>query len=215
MSVIVVSAPSGAGKSTLHKLLLAECPDVNMSVSHTTRQPREGEENGVAYHFIDTDKFKEMTDNREFIEWAEVHGNYYGTSFSELERINSLGKSPLLEIDVQGWLFARKRLPNPLSIFILPPSLKLLWDRLEGRGSDDLATRWVRFQNAYHEIEEAGEYDNFVINDDLQTAYKELKHIIETRKQDKTLNQKGLDLVKNLKDEFLNAEWIQNLRSQL
>ncbi len=215
MSVIVVSAPSGAGKSTLHKLLLAECPDVNMSVSHTTRQPREGEENGVAYHFIDTDKFKEMTDNREFIEWAEVHGNYYGTSFSELERINSLGKSPLLEIDVQGWLFARKRLPNPLSIFILPPSLKLLWDRLEGRGSDDLATRWVRFQNAYNEIEEAGEYDNFVINDDLQTAYKELKRIIETRKQDKTLNQKGMDLVKNLKDEFLNAEWIKNLRSQL
>jgi guanylate kinase len=215
MSVIVVSAPSGAGKSTLHKLLLAECPDVSMSISHTTRQPRQGEDHGVAYHFIDTSKFKEMTDNREFIEWAEVHGNYYGTSFSELERINSLGKSPLLEIDVQGWLFARKRLPNPLSIFILPPSLKLLWDRLEGRGSDDLATRWVRFQNAYKEIEEAGEYENFVINDDLQTAYKELKHIIETKNQDTDLNKKGMDLVEKLKDEFKNAEWIKNLRPQL
>ena len=215
MSVIVVSAPSGAGKSTLHKLLLAECDDVNMSVSHTTRQPRQGEENGVAYHFINKDEFKKMTDNREFIEWAEVHGNFYGTSFSELERINSLGKSPLLEIDVQGWLFARKRLPNPLSIFILPPSLKSLWDRLEGRGSDDLATRWVRFQNAYKEIEEAGEYDNFVINDDLETAFGELKTVIETKKQDPELNKKGADLVEDLKTEFQNAQWIKTLRSQL
>ena len=215
MSVIVVSAPSGAGKSTLHKLLLAECDDILMSVSHTTRQPRAGEEDGKAYHFIDTEKFKEMTDNREFIEWAEVHGNYYGTSFSELERINSLGKSPLLEIDVQGWLFARKRLPNPLSIFILPPSLKLLWDRLEGRGSDDLATRWVRFQNAYNEIEEADEYDYFVINDDLHTAYRELKNVILSKTQETEQQSKGKNLVEKLKHEFHEAKWIKDLRAKL
>ena len=93
MSVIVVSAPSGAGKSTLHKLLLKECDDINMSVSHTTRQPRTGEEDGIAYHFTNAEDFKKMADNKEFIEWAEVHGNYYGTSFSELERINSIGKA--------------------------------------------------------------------------------------------------------------------------
>ena len=114
-----VSAPSGAGKSTLHKLLLKDCNDINMSVSHTTRQPRDGKDYEAYTSSAST--FEGMADNKEFIEWAEVHGNYYGTSLNELERINSLGKSPLLEIDVQGWLFARQRLPNPLSIFILPP----------------------------------------------------------------------------------------------
>ena len=215
MSVIVVSAPSGAGKSTLHKLLLKDCNDINMSVSHTTRQPRDGEVDGEAYHFIEASTFEGMADNKEFIEWAEVHGNYYGTSFNELERINSLGKSPLLEIDVQGWLFARQRLPNPLSIFILPPSLKQLWDRLEGRGSDDLATRWGRFQNAYKEIEEAQSYDNFIINDDLNKAYLELKNTIKTGKQEEPLNQKGLALVEALKNEFKNASWIKELKSKL
>lgn len=215
MHTFVVSAPSGTGKTTLNRKLIAQRSDVLMSVSHTTRQPRKGETNGVHYHFIDRDTFMRLVDESAFIEWAHVHNNCYGTSFAELERIKGLGKSPLLEIDVQGWTKAKPALTDAVSIFILPPSMKELWHRLESRGSDDLETRWVRFKNAHAEIASADNYDFFIENKMIDQAYQELASIVsgDTPEKNKAVN--GMKLCQKLNEEFKHADWIQELRDRL
>lgn len=215
MTVYVVSAPSGAGKTTLNRRLLKDCTQLEMSVSHTTRSPRAGEVEGVHYHYLNPQQFKDMVAANAFIEWAEVHGNLYGTSLSELKRIESHGKHPLLEIDVQGWHLAKELLPQALSIFILPPSLKSLWERLEKRGSDSIQTRWVRLQNAYDEIQKAHEYDVLIINNDLEIAYQTLKTVILSGKPDDTSRRQGLLLCEKLNEEFKSADWIKGLREKL
>ncbi|NRA63718.1 MAG: guanylate kinase [Pseudobacteriovorax sp.] len=215
MSVYVVSAPSGAGKTTLNRRLIENYSDVMMSISHTTRPPRPGEVNGNHYHFITEDQFKSMADNDEFIEWAKVHGNLYGTSFRELNRILEIEKKPLLEIDVQGWGWANGRLEDAESIFILPPSLKSLWDRLEKRGSDTLQIRWTRLQNAYEEIKQSENYQYFIVNDDLESAYDALKSIVVDGKPNMEESEKGKELCKKLNEEFETADWILELREKL
>ncbi len=215
MPVFVVSAPSGTGKTTLNRRMLKECPRLEMSVSHTTRSPRPGEVDGVHYHFIKPDRFRTMVDSNAFIEWAEVHGNLYGTSFSELKRIESGGKDPLLEIDIQGWHNAQSLLENAISIFILPPSMASLWQRLEKRGSDSLEIRWVRLQNAYDEIQKAHEYDILIINNELELAFQKLKSIILSGKPEGKGDPEGLWLCKKLNEEFETADWIKGLRDQL
>lgn len=215
MTVFVVSAPSGAGKTTLNRRLLKECPQLEMSISHTTRPPRKGEKEGDHYHFVSRAEFEKMVQKNAFIEWAEVHGNFYGTSFEELQRIEKAGKNPLLEIDVQGWHKARPLLPNAVSIFILPPSLKDLWHRLESRGSDNLAQRLLRFQNAMDEIKNAKDYDVFLVNRDLETAFAELKTLVLSDKPEHRGQQEGLLLCEKLNEEFKTADWIKGLKQQL
>jgi guanylate kinase len=215
MTVFVVSAPSGTGKTTLNRRLLKECPGLEISVSHTTRKPRPGEVDGVHYHFIGPDGFRKMIDQGAFIEWAEVHGNLYGTSFAELKRIESVGKNPLLEIDIQGWHNAKPLLPNAVSIFILPPSLASLWQRLETRGSDNLDVRWVRLQNAYDEIQKAHEYDILIINNELEVAFQKLKAIILSLEPERGGDPEGLILCQKLNEEFESADWIKRLRIKM
>lgn len=215
MHTFVVSAPSGTGKTTLNRKLISENADVLMSVSHTTRKPRQGEVNGVHYHFIDRQAFMHLVEADAFIEWADVHHNYYGTSFAELKRIKGLGKSPLLEIDVQGWNKAKPSLDDAVSIFILPPSMKELWHRLESRGSDDLKTRWVRFKNAHAEIASAENYDFFIENKSIDLAYQELAAIIGGEKPAKNKAHEGMRLCQKLNEEFQHADWIQELREKL
>jgi guanylate kinase len=215
MPVFVVSAPSGTGKTTLNRRLLKECPRLEMSVSHTTRAPRAGEVDGVHYHFIEPIQFRTMVEGNAFIEWAEVHGNLYGTSFSELKRIEAGGKDPLLEIDIQGWHNAKSLLDNAISIFVLPPSMASLWQRLEKRGSDSLEIRWVRLQNAYDEIQKAHEYDILIINNDLEEAYAKLKSIILSGSLEGKSNPEGLSLCRRLNEEFESADWIKGLRDKM
>lgn len=214
MAVFVVSAPSGTGKTTLNRRLIQEFPEsIEMSVSHTTRPARIGEEDGVHYHFTIREEFQKMIANQEFIEWAEVHGNLYGTSRFELDRIKNLGKKAVLEIDVQGWQKARHLLPMAESIFILPPSMSSLWERLEQRGSDHLDIRLLRLKNAHEEISNAYDYKYFIVNEDLETAYRKLKSIIVDGKSEEANSAEGLQLCQELNKEFENADWIKSLMS--
>ncbi len=215
MTVFVVSAPSGAGKTTLNRRLLKEYPQLEMSISHTTRPPRKGEQDGVHYHFIDRAAFEKMVAQKLFIEWAEVHGNFYGTSLLELKRIENAGKNPLLEIDVQGWHLIKPLLPQAVSIFILPPSLFSLWQRLESRGSDSLEIRWERLQNAHDEIEKSNEYEYLIINDELNEAFEKLKTLVTNGKASSEDTREGRLLCAKLNEEFKTADWIRELRSQL
>ena len=150
----MLSAPSGAGKTTLCQKLLEEMPDMKMSVSYTTRQPRAGEVDGVHYSFIEKERFQTMIADAAFVEWAEVHGNYYGTSRQRVEEICAAGKDVVLDIDVQGARQIRQVFPDSVHIFVLPPSQEVLRQRLEGRMSDapDVIAR--RLQKARDEIRE-------------------------------------------------------------
>ncbi len=135
-NLYVVAAPSGAGKTTLVRLLLEGQPDIRLSISYTTRDPRPGEENGREYHFVDTSEFRAMIDRHDFLEWAEVHGNFYGTSQKWIADQLAAGIDVLLEIDWQGAQQVRSLFPAAIGIFILPPSMEELTSRLTGRGTD-------------------------------------------------------------------------------
>lgn len=210
-ATIVVSAPSGAGKTTLNYKLMEQRSDVELVVSHTTRSPRKGEVEGEHYYFTNKDHFETLVKTNSFLEWANVHGNLYGTSFFELERIQKKGNIPLLEIDVQGWIEAKKHLEGALSIFILPPSIKSLWERLEGRGSDNLATRINRFKNAVNEIENSTHYDYFVVNDNLDRALQQYMSIVNSDFTDKESIASSANFAKVLLQEFKESNWVKEL----
>ncbi len=186
---IVMSAPSGCGKSTLIDMLLQEYGDIVYSISCTTRAPRGEEEDGLDYHFLSRARFEELIGADAFIEYAKVHGNYYGTLKSPIEEVLAEGHSMILDIDVQGAAKVRdyvQKLPNndPLKIgyvdvFILPPSMEELRRRLEGRGTDAPAVIEKRLANAEGEIARADEYMFKVTNDDLSMAYKRLCDLID------------------------------------
>ncbi len=211
----VISAPSGTGKTTLNRRLVEEHPDVEISISHTTRARREKEIEGVHYYYVNEAKFQDIINQNRFLEWANVHGNLYGTTINEIHRIKNLGKSPLLEIDVQGWQKVRTKLSNSVAVFILPPSLAELWQRLELRGSDAISTRWLRFKNAFEEIEKADHYDYFIVNDDLEKAYAELESIVILGRKGSNGPSEGQMLCDQLKNEFKNADWIQQLNMRM
>jgi guanylate kinase len=173
-TLVVVSAPSGAGKSTLVGLLLERDGMVRQSVSYTTRDPRPGEENGREYHFIDIATFSAMRDRGEFIEWAEVHGNFYGTSRVWLEDQVRAGSDMLLEIDWQGAQQVRRLFPSAVTIFILPPSIAELERRLRNRGKDSEEVIQRRVAAALGEMRHVGEFDFVIINNDLQVALDDL-----------------------------------------
>ncbi len=187
-----MSAPSGCGKSTLIHMLLQEYPDMVYSVSCTTRAPRGEEEDGADYHFLTVERFKELIAENAFIEWAEVHGNYYGTLKRPIEEVLAEGNSMILDIDVAGAAKVRSYVMQELSrgdpmrdgyvdIFINPPNLEELRRRLEGRGTDSAAVIEKRMANAEGEMARAGEYMYRVVNDDLGIAYRRLCDLIDLK----------------------------------
>ena len=181
--LIIISSPSGGGKGTLIKEVLDGVPDLAYSVSFTTRAPRFGEEEGRHYHFVSKQEFEDEINAGGFIEYAEVHGNYYGTSNAQIERLTAAGKDVILEIDVQGADWVRKRAPDALSIFILPPSFEVLKARLMARGTEDPADLELRLTNARAEVMEFTKYEYAVINDEIFSAARKLASIIIAERQ--------------------------------
>ncbi|WP_373779163.1 guanylate kinase [Glaesserella sp.] len=179
-NLYIISAPSGAGKSSLINALLADLPrsEVQLSVSHTTRIPRPGEEHGVHYYFTRHDEFKNLIEQGHFLEWAEVFGNYYGTSLPMIERSLEQGIDVFLDIDWQGARQIREKVPNVKTIFILPPSKAELEKRLIGRGQDSAETIAKRMSEAVSEMSHYNEFDYVIVNDDFQVALVELKSIL-------------------------------------
>lgn len=178
--LIILSAPSGAGKTTLCSRLLATFPEhLRLSISSTTRAPRTGEQEGVNYFFVTKDSFQNGIKNNQFAEWAEVHGNFYGTSKDFIDHSFASGKSVLLDIDVQGADSLRANYPNnSLSIFISPPSLDILEKRLRARATDAPEVIEKRLQNAQSEMARKHEFDHVIVNDQLEEAYKRLVEIL-------------------------------------
>jgi guanylate kinase len=180
--LFIVSAPSGAGKTSLVSALLAADPSVKKAVSYTTRAPRPGEQNGRHYHFVGQDDFERMRARGDLLESALVHGNHYGTSRQTVERECAAGSDVLLEIDWQGAAQIRKLQPDAVAIFVLPPSLEVLEERLRGRGQDSAAVIAGRLAAARGEISHAGEFDYVIINDDFERAAQDLISIIRAER---------------------------------
>lgn len=176
--LFIVAAPSGAGKTTLVRLLLENDQNVRVSISSTTRAPRPGEQDGREYHFVNVPRFLEMVNKGEFLEWAEVHGNYYGTSKHWIEDEMKSGHDVILEIDWQGAQQVKKAFPNAIGVFILPPSLEALESRLSGRATDSPETIARRTAAARDEMRHVDEFNYVIINDDLQQALGNLKSVI-------------------------------------
>jgi guanylate kinase len=174
---LIITAPSGAGKSTLIKRLLKEFPRLGFSVSRTTRAPRPGEKDGVDYRFTGREEFKALIGQGHFAEWAEVHGNYYGTPKQAVLDLLAAGRDVIFDIDVQGAKQLRENLGLGRTVFILPPSRQELERRLTGRGSDSPETIARRLANAKGEIAQAGWFERVIINDDLEEAYGLLRAI--------------------------------------
>lgn len=176
--LFMVTAPSGAGKSSLVHALLENDASIQLSISHTTRAPRPGEVNGREYHFISVNEFEKRKARGEFLESALVHGNYYGTSRIWIEEQMAAGRDVLLEIDWQGARQVREKFAGTVGIFILPPSIEVLSERLYKRGTDSEATITRRLLGAGAEIAHAPEFEFVIINDDFETALGELRSIV-------------------------------------
>ncbi|NMG44717.1 guanylate kinase [Aromatoleum toluvorans] len=177
-TLIIITAPSGAGKTTLVRGLLERDPQMHLSVSYTTRAPRPGEQDGREYHFVDVGTFRTLRDRGEFLEWAEVHGNYYATSRVWLKDQIAAGRDILLEIDWQGAQQVRKSFPDAVGVFVLPPSVEELESRLRGRGTDSEEVIARRLLGARGEMRHVGEFDYVILNDDLQNAIGDLVAVV-------------------------------------
>lgn len=182
--LFVISGPSGAGKGTLLAELRKQRPDLGLTVSATTRSPRPGEVDGSSYYFLSDEEFRRRIAAGEFVEWAEVHGHLYGTLVSEVKRLLAKGHSLVLEIDVQGALNVRKVYPDAVLVFIEPPSLQVLEERLRGRGTEDEASIELRLKNARHEMELADQYDVRIVNDTVDRAAQELGSVMRRFEMD-------------------------------
>jgi guanylate kinase len=181
--LFIISAPSGAGKTTLAKAVLQQFTDMLYSISYTTRKPRAEERDGVDYHFVSKQDFKKGIKKGRWAEWAEVYGNYYGTSAEFIEKSLSSGCDILLDIDVQGTLQILKHYPDSVTIFILPPSMNALRKRLEMRGSDSKAVMDKRLVNAKKEMAQKKMYRHIIVNDKLSAAIEELSAIFKKYRQ--------------------------------
>ena len=193
--ILIISGPSGSGKSTLLSRLLKEENDLYFSISSTTRAPRQGETDGVNYYFINKDEFKKGIDADEFLEWACVHGNYYGTSLKPVLKALKEGKIAIFDIDVQGFNIAKSKFAqNITSVFITTASKNELKSRLQNRGTDSAETIEKRLINAVGEMEHILEYDYFLINDDLQNCYENLRGILRSMRL-KTSNLDAKEII--------------------
>lgn len=176
--LFVISAPSGSGKTTLARRLLADLTGMEFSVSYTTRKKRPGERDGVDYHFVDDGEFDRMLKEGEFLEWAEVHGRRYGTSQTTVDRSLADGRDVLLDIDTQGAASVRSRRSDAVLIFILPPDLETLRERIAGRGAEDADETRKRLEHAREEVKHYSEYDYIVVNDKVDEAVRLLEAIV-------------------------------------
>lgn len=174
----MVVAPSGAGKSSLVKALLAQDPSIQLSISCTTRAPRPGEEDGREYRFVSLDDFKRMREGQNLLEWAEVHGNFYGTPRDRIDEATAQGRDVLLEIDWQGARQVKQRFPRAIGIFVLPPSIDELESRLKARGQDEPHVIARRLMAAGGEIAHAPECEYVIINQEFSVALSELTQIV-------------------------------------
>lgn len=176
--LFVISGCSGVGKGTLLKVFLEKNPQIELSISATTRKPRPGEVDGVNYFFLTKEEFETAVKNNEFLEWAEFNGNFYGTKEAYVEKKLNEGKNVILEIETRGAFQIKEKKPDVVLIFILPPSLDELEHRLRGRNTEDEAAIQNRLHEAYRELECSKKYDYCIVNDDLNQAVKELEDVI-------------------------------------
>lgn len=197
----IISAPSGAGKTSLVKQLIAETGNLAVSVSHTTRAMRAAEQNGVDYYFVTEDQFKEMIEEQAFLEHARVFDNFYGTAQRTVEDNLAQGRDIILEIDWQGAQQVRRMLPESVSIFILPPSIAVLRQRLQNRGQDNDEVIARRMRDAVAEMSHYPEFDYLIVNDDFDTALIQLKSIIVANR---LLQNRQQQLLMPLLQELLN-----------
>lgn len=181
--LFVVSGPSGAGKTTLCKELMRTESGLEWSVSHTTRPMRSGEREGVDYYFISQERFQSLIEASAFAEWAHVHGNRYGTSFAELERITHAGHDALIEIDVQGAESLKKRYPDAVLIFLLPPDEDTLRQRLRTRGTDSAEEIARRLSVAPKEIAQQKQYDYDIVNREVGDTLEQMRHVVQKERQ--------------------------------
>ncbi|WP_369297637.1 guanylate kinase [uncultured Neglectibacter sp.] len=200
--LLVVSAPSGGGKGTILKELFAQDDNLRLSVSATTRTPRPGEEHGKQYYFISREEFESLISQNKMLEHAEYVGNYYGTPRDPVEEWLAAGNDVVLEIEVQGGAQVKKLMPECVSIFILPPSMKVLEERLRGRGTEAEETVQKRLSTARREIPQAKEYDYIVFNDRLEDAVDDIQAILRAEKLKYSRNADSTERVLN------NAETI-------
>lgn len=191
-NLYIISAPSGAGKTSLVKQLIADMANMTVSVSHTTRQMRDGEEHGHDYFFVSVDEFRGMIEQNAFLEHAQVFDNFYGTAKQTVQDNLAAGKDVILEIDWQGAQQVRKMIPESKSIFILPPSIDMLQQRLRGRGQDSEEIISRRMRDAVMEMSHYAEFDYLIVNDDFQQALTELKSIVTANRLIKDRQQQQL-----------------------
>lgn len=197
--LIIISSPSGGGKGSLIKEVRAMLPDLGYSVSHTTRPQRFGEENGREYFFVTKEDFERRIGGGDFLEYANVHGNLYGTSLRESEKVFNTGRDLVVEVDVQGAIQISEKLPESISIFILPPSFDVLKARLTARGTEGEAELRTRLKNAFNEVLEYKKFKYVVVNQDLSTAARQIASIINAERQ--RLDRQS-DAIRDILDSF-------------
>ncbi|MBC8456595.1 MAG: guanylate kinase [Deltaproteobacteria bacterium] len=194
--VFVITAPSGTGKTTIIKSILKKnVREIGYSISHTTRKPREGEVNGLHYFFVNRADFEKMIEDHEFVEWATVYDQLYGTSISSINKELSSGKDLLMDLDIQGAKEIKRRFPESLSIFILPPSMEILKERVEKRSTNDKIDLELRMKKAVEEIQRCPDYDFIIVNDNLNQAVREIEAIIIAQR---ALKKRRFPLVKKI-----------------
>lgn len=199
---VVLSAPSGAGKTTIARALVKEIEDVVFSVSATTRPARDHEVDGVDYHFLSEAEFRAMIEADELVEWAEVHGHLYGSSREALQAASEEGRFLVLDVDVQGAMQMRDRVPDAVLVFVLPPSVDALVERLTERGTEGKDNVTQRIENARGELEQASRFDYIVVNENLEQAIDEVRSIVlaEGRRTDRAIDLSNA--IRQLQDEI-------------
>ena len=203
-NLIIITSPSGGGKGTLIKEILKIVPEIGYSVSYTTREKREGEEHGRDYFFVSKDEFIKLIEQDEFLEYALVHGNYYGTSVNQIYQEIHFGRDVILEIDVQGAENIRAKLPESVAVFIMPPSFEVLRQRLTTRNTETNENLLLRLQNSFVEIAQYEKFDYVVINDEVAAAVGRLQSVICGERQ-KRIRQTGA--IRGILDSFDTANF--------
>jgi guanylate kinase len=205
-NLIIISSPSGGGKGTLIKEVLRNVPQIGYSVSYTTRPPRTGETDGQDYYFVGTDEFTDLIETGEFLEYAEVHGNFYGTSIKQILAQIGAGRDVILEIDVQGAESVRAKIPEAISIFILPPSFAVLRARLVARRTEKPEDLAVRLRNSIDEVRKFDRFEYVVVNDEKETAAANLRWVILAERQKRNRQSERIQaILDSFEDPISNA----------